>query len=298
MTVRTKGDMCGLTIREEKVYGEVDTAGTSEYAGTLQTMTTSDDETTEAQIKCGSIVTEEPYTVSTSTGFSATFNHKRGQKWERWIELANGGLDGAKSTSPSFDAEFRVAADEFHLLTGCRVDSLSIAGQGIGQALLFSVTAVSRWHTMTPFADSDGSPLTMDPAAIPSGAPLTFNFPWEYSTDGSRFDRIPAKSFALLIARSLQSEPGLSKEGGYQLEAGGDSVAQDSEIKLELTVTSSGPEWDRLRLALQKGMTFKAVIDGKTVTLSGCSIAPAGPQRTQGTYDETISVTATDMVVA
>lgn len=289
--------MCGLTIREETVYGQVDTGGTSEYGGTLQTMTTSDTETTEAQIKCGSIVTEEPYTVSTATGFSATFNHKRGQGWERWIELANGGLDGVKSIAPSFDAEFRVAPDEYHLLTGCRVDTLSIAGQGIGQALLFSVSAVARWHTMTPFEDSDGTSLTMDPASVPSGAPLTYNFPWEYSTGGAQFTRIPAKSFNLSIARSLQSEPGLSEDGGYQLEAGGDSVAQSSEIKLELTVTSSGPEWDRLRLALQKGMTFRAVMDGRTVTLSGCSIDPAGPQRTQGTYDETITITATDMVV-
>lgn len=298
MTVRTRGDMCGLTVREEKVYGQVDASGTSEYAGTLQTITTNDDETTESQIVCGSVVQGEPYTVSTSTGFTATFNHKAGKPWTDWIRMALGSLAGTQNTSPSFDAEFRVGADEFHLLTGSRVDSLSIAGSEIGTALVFTVTAVSRWHTMTPFEDSDGTGITMPPASVPAGRPLTFNNTWEYSTDGSQFSPIKAKSFTLTINRSLQSEPGISSEGGYQLEAGSDSAAQSSTITLELTITSVGPEWDRLRLALTKGMTFRTVLDGHTITLTGCALSPAGPNRTQSSYDETISVTATDMVVS
>ena len=64
-----------------------------------------------------------------------------------------------------------------------------------------------------------------------------------------------------------------------------------------MTVTSTGPEWDRLRLAFTDGVTLRTVIDGKTVTLKGCVLDIEGPDRSQGTYDETISFDAADATV-
>lgn len=292
--------MCGLTVRTEQTYGVIDAAGTSEYAGTLQTMTTSDTSETEDQLQCGSMVRADVRTVSTATGFSASVHHKRGQGWEKWVERALGALTGIQRTIPSFDALFRVGAQEFHLLTGCKVDTLTISAESIAATLNINVTAVARWHTITPFADSDGSALEMEAAAVPVAPPVTFNIPWSWSSDGQSFEPIKGKSFTLTIARSLQSEPGITAEGAddaYELEAGGDSTPQGAEITLDIVITSVGPEWDRMRLANTKGLTFRTVIDGRTVTLTGCNLSPDGPDRTQSSYDETISVTATDMTV-
>lgn len=301
MTVRTKGDLCGLTIRVEQTYGKVDASASSVYGGTLRSMSTSGDSADVEEIhgctrlKLGDFVTARAF------GYTATFNHVRGQGWTRWMELAMGALTGIQRQSDSYDTLFRVSQGENHLMTGCRVNSLTIRASDIGQPLEFSVNAMCRWHTMTPFKDSDGTSLDMAIAAIPSGPPITYLDKWEYSTDGSVFEEIPGKSWSLSINQNLQGEPGVNKADdpdGYKLEAGSDSVPQASEVTLEITITSAGPEWDRMRHDLASGLTFRTTIDGATITLKGCRINQGDPDRTADSgYDETISVTATDIVV-
>lgn len=297
--VRTKGDLCGLTVRTETEYGTVNASGTSEYAGTTLTLSDGSEKTEEGIQGCGSRVDEDTMVISTSTGYSATFNMVRGQGWEKWITRALGALTGAQREIPSFDTAVRVDPVTVHLWTGCRVNTLGIAGASVGAKLEFSVQTMARWHTKTPFADSDGTAITMDTVAIPKGVPITFNRPWEYSTNGTAFTKVPAKAFSLNISNNLTADPGISKEDGtgYGLEAGEGSAAQDCTITLDLTVTSRDNTWDDLRMALTKGMTFRTTIDGKTVTLTGCTLGLAGPDRSQGQYDETISVTALNLTV-
>lgn len=296
--VRTKGDLCGLTVRSETEYGVIG-SGASEYAGTTLTLSDSGEATTEGVAQCGSRVDADTIVTSISAGYSATFNHVRGQGWEDWITRAVGALTGVQREIPSFDTAVRVDPQTVHLWTGCMVNSFGMSAASIGAKVEFSVTTVARWHTMTPFEDSDGTELTMDTVAIPSGAPITYNGLWEYSTDGSDFSKIPAKSFSLSISNNLVSDPGVSSEDGtgYGLDAGGGSAAQDCTITLDLTITSKDSTWDALRMALTKGMTFRITIDGKVLTLTGCTLGLAGPDRSQGQYDETISVTALDLTV-
>lgn len=301
MTVRTKGDLCGLTIRTEQTYGEIDASGTSMYGGTLRSMSTSGNSAEVEEIhgctrlKLGDFVTGRAF------GYTAVFNFVRSQGWTKWIELATGSLEGIQRQSDSYDTAFRVSKDENRLMTGCRVNSLSISASDIGQALEFSVNAMCRWYSLSPFEDSDGTSLSMDLASIPAGAPITYLKKWEYSTDGSQFTPIPGKSWTLTINQNLQGEPDVNDpddEDGYKLEAGGDSVPQASEVTLEITITSTGPEWDQLRHDLASGLTFRVEIDGYLVTLTGCRIEQGDPDRTADSgYDETISVTATDIVV-
>ena len=297
--VRTKGDLCGLTVRTESVYGEVNASGTSVYAGTTLTLSDGSEKTEEGIEQCGSRVDADTMVISTSTGYNATFNMVRNQDWEDWIERAVGGLSGVQRELPSFDTAVRVDPSTVHLWTGCRVNTLGISAASVGAKLEFSVSTMARWHTKTPFADSDGTAITMDTVAIPTGIPITFNRPWEYSTDGSQFHRIPAKAFSLSISNNLAADPGISDDDGtgYGLEAGEGSAAQDCTITLDLTITSKDNTWDDLRMALTKGMTFRTVIDGHTVTLTGCSLGLAGPDRSQGQYDETIAVTALNITV-
>lgn len=297
--VRTKGDLCGLTVRTEAEYGIVNASGTSAYAGTTLTLTDRSEKTEEGIEQCGSRVDADTMVISTSTGYSATFNHVRDQGWEEWIVRAIGALTGVQRELPSFDTAIRIDPSTVHLWTGCRVDTLGISAASPGAKLEFSVGTVARWHTKTPFQDSDGDTIIMDTVPIPTGIPITFNRPWEYSTNGTTFTKIPAKAFNLSISNALASDPGISDEDGtgYGLEAGEGSAAQDCTITLDLTITSKDNTWDDLRMALTKGMTFRTVIDGHTVTLTGCSLGLSNPDRSQGQYDETIAVTALDMSV-
>lgn len=301
MTVRTKGDLCGLTIRTEKTYGQIDSSGTSVYGGTLRSMSTSGDSAEVEDINGCTRLKLGDFVTARSFGYTATFNFVRSQGWTRWMELAMGALTGIQRQSDSYDTVFRVSAGENHLLTGCRVNSLTISASDIGQALEFSVNAMCRWHTLTPFKDSDGTSLSMDLASIPSGPPITYLNKWEYSTDGTSFEEIPGKSWSLAINQNLQGEPDVNDpddENGYKLEAGSDSIPQESEVTLEITITSVGPEWDRMRHDLASGLTFRVIIDGYRVTLTGCRLNQGDPDRTADSgYDETISVTATDVVV-
>lgn len=300
MTMRTKGDLCALTVREEQDYGKIDASGASVYGGTLRTMSTPEDRNVEEITGCTRTALGH-FRTSAAYSMSAVFTFVRGQGWEDWVERAIGALTGVQRQTPSFDTAFRVAPGENHLLTGCRINTLTISASEIGAPLEFTAEAVARWHTMTPFKDSDGTSLSMDLASIPKGAPITYNSMWEWS-DGGSYTKIPGKSWSLKISQSLASEPGASSDDGgtdvIKLEAGGDSVPQASEITLDITITSTGPEWDRRRLEFTDGLTFRTTIDGRTVTLKDCYLKPDMPDRSQGTYDETISVVATDMEVS
>lgn len=300
MTARTKGDLCALTLREEKVYGEIDASGTSVYAGTMISLDTPEEFTTEDIVKCGSLARGGIFRTGASCGFTATFNMVRGQGWQEWVRRAIGSLTGVQKETPSFDALFRIASDESILFTGSRVNTLTVSATQIGAPIQIKADAMSRWMTVSPFADSDGGSLSMDPVAIPLGVPVTFSKPWRWSSNGQDFQEIKGKSFTLTISMSLQGEPGTAdptSDSSFQLEAGEGSTPQSSEITLDITITSVGPEWDRMRAAFTTGLTFQTEIDGKTVTLSGCNLSPSMPSRSQSSYDETISVTATDIAI-
>ena len=301
MTVRTKGDLCGLTIRTEQTYGKVDTAGTSVYAGTMGTFNTSGNTAEVEDINGCTRLKRGDFVTARAFGYTATFNFIRGQGWTRWMELAMGDLTGIQRQSDSYDTVFRVSESDNRLMTGCRVNSLTISATDIGKAIDFSVNAVCRWYSLSPFQDSDGTALSMDIAPLPSGAPITYLKKWEWSDDGTDYEQIPGKSWTLTINQNLTSEPDVNDPddaNGYKLEAGGDSVPGASEVTLEITVTSVGPEWDRLRHDLASGLTFRIEIDGYLVTLKDCRINQGDPDRTaESGYDETISITATDIAV-
>ena len=53
MTMRTKGDLCGITVRDEDTYGKISTTNTSRYAGTLITLKITDDRETDTIAQCG-----------------------------------------------------------------------------------------------------------------------------------------------------------------------------------------------------------------------------------------------------
>ena len=298
MTARTKGDLCGLGVREETEYGVIGSGATA-YAGTTLTLSDRADESVEGITGCGSRADIDSMTTGIGAGYSATFNVVEGKGWEDWIERAVGSLDGVARDLPSFDTAVRVDPSTVHLWTGCKVNSLGMSAASIGAKIEFSAEVVARWHTMTPFEDSDGDALEMDTAPIPSGIPVRYNRLWEYSTNGTSYTKIPAQSWSLSISSNLASEPGISDpDGGIQLDAGEGSTPQDSTITLDLVIQSKDSTWDALRMALTKGLTFRITIDGKVLTLTGCRLGLAGPDRSAtGPYTETIAVTALDLSV-
>ena len=297
--MRTLGDLCGVSVREETTYGVIG-SGASDYAGTCLTLQDSDSGTTEDTWGCGSRIPQATRFVSFSTGYSITFNHVEGQGWEDWVRKAVGSLSGVQRDTPSYDTAIRVSPSEVHLWTGCRVNTLGVSATALAAKLEFSVEAMARWHTLTPFKDSDGDSLSMDTASVPVGLPVRYTDLWEYSLNGTSYQKVNAKSWNLRIAANLQGDPGASDEGTddmVQLEAGAGSQAPGSTITLEMTITSTDDTWDQLRNKRTTGITLRTVIDGRTVTLKDCVLDLRGPNRSQGSYDETISVTARDISV-
>lgn len=298
--MRTKGDLCGLTILEESEYGVVP-SGTGVYSGTCLTLTDNCEATYEETLQCGARNRGEAFITSMSCGYTATFVVARGRGWEEWIERTVGSLSGVTRDIPSFTTVIRVSPSEVHVWTGCRVDSLTLTGSSIGDQIEFSVTVVARWHTLTPLQDADGTEITASPVAIPAGVYVTYGGNWEYSTDGgSTYERVGAKAFTLSLSSNLASDEGASSEDdeeAFGLAAGSGSAAQDSTITLDLTITSQDSTWDAIKHTVPTNLYFRAVIDGRTVILSGCNLDIAGPTRTQETYDETVSATATDIAV-
>lgn len=296
--MRTKGDLCGLTILEESSYGVVP-SGTGVYSGTCLTLTDNCSATYENIQSCGARNRSGAFVSQISCGFTATFSVVRGRGWEEWIERVQGSLAGVTRDLPSFTTVIRVSPSEVHVWTGCMVDSLTLSAGSIGEHIEFSVTVVARWHTLTPLRDSDGSTITAEPVPIPSGVHVTYAGNWEYSPDGTSWTRVGAKGFTLSCSSNLASDEGAATDAdtAYGLAAGSGSAAQDSSITLDLTITSKDSTWDLLKHTLPTDLRFRCVIDSKTVTLTGCTLDIAGPTRSQGTYDETISVTASDLTV-
>lgn len=295
--IRTKGDLCGLSVRAEAVYGTVG-SGASEYGGHLISMDTGDGAETDALIQCGSRLDGQRYVVSTSCRPNFSVNQVRYNsesnpiRWTKWLERC---LHLKEADPPSMTIGFRASSVETHVLTGTTVDSVKIGASQVGGKLQFDVGAISRLHSMivngTPYNAQDSGAADMGLVTAPSGIPVTYNSFWTLGGNPIR-----AKSWSLSVSQGLVPDAGVSSASSA-LEAGSGAYAQDLEIVLELTVASDGPSWDILRLTDADGPFSPTItIDGATVTLTGCSIDPAGPQRSSaGSYDETVRFTAQDI---
>lgn len=303
--IRTRGDLCGVTVLEETAYGKVPADGTRKYGGIVRTMDDGDSrELGEMPPECGSRTNKGYFLVGRTCEPSMTLRVQRGAGLLKdWIVRASGSASGVETDIPSSDLLVKVGPSEWHSWTGAKVDTLSVKGSKMGDAVDLDVSFKARHHAVTTayiegagatFSDADGSKYLLAPAEPVDAAYVTSVKGWKL--DGVR---IPyQKSWELKISNALRSEAGPSGdgEGAYALGAGEGSTPQASSVTLDVTVASSGPVWDLKRLSFTDGLTLSVELDGYTVTLTGCTVDGSGPSRTwEGAYDETISFKAQDI---
>ena len=304
--IRTRGDLCGISVAEETVYGQAPTAP-MRYAGIVRTLDDGDSsEYGEMPPECGSRGSTGFFLIGRGSEPSAVLRIQRGASLLKdWIVRAVGSASGVTADIPSSSLLVKVGPSEWHSWTGAKVDTLSVKGSKLGDAVELDVAFKARHHAVTEtyaeasgasFKYSDGSQYLLKPASPVDSAYVTFVKGWRL--DG---ERIPyQKSWELKVSNSLQSEPGASGTGAsaYALSAGEGSTPQASEIRLEVTVTSGGPRWDLMRLSDPGESILSIDIDGIRITLSGCTPDFSGPSRTwEGSYDETIAFKVRDIAV-
>lgn len=305
--IRTTGDMCALYVGKETVYGMADT--TPAYMGRINS-TFSDkdaDETDNLGPDCGSRVSSGTFLVSKATGFSCDLVLPRGNGLlADWVKLAIGG-DTVQSDLESFTACVKVGPAEWHIFTGCKIESLSLAASSIGQKLVLTVEATARVHSMTAsasavhdtavtFADVDGASVTVTIPAALTGAPVCYS---AYPTVDSV--AVPTSSWEMSVTNSLESSAGPSADGTYGLAAGDGIIPQGLTVKADLTARSRVySQWDADRL-LDAFATHSVAVtaDGTAVTATGASLDAAGPDRSPtAPYDEKASFSAESITVS
>lgn len=302
--IRTRGDLCGLTRKPESSYG-VPTDDSKTSLGWIRNLSDGDTVNTgETPGPCGSRMSGGVFAVSRQARPSVTVQAPAGHDIIRtWLGMAYDGSTTDALTSPSYQSLMaKVGPGEWHLWTGAKVDTLTVDASGYGEAVEVSADIVARVHAIsTSYADSkatftaDGADYSLTPADVPSDAPpVTSTATW--TVDGTA---VPYQtSWSLKIANNLEPSLGVGADG-VGLEAGQGSTPQECEVTLDITVTSSGPEWDIERLALGTHELVLTGLDGLTVTLTGCTLGGSGPSRVwSGAYTETLSWTATGMTVA
>ena len=284
MTARTTGDLCGFTITNETSYGTTGT--TKKFGGVLSTLETPSEETLDYDQGCGTRQWVNIVKTMESFGWTADFTSITGTDWTDWFSYALGSLTGTISSSlTSFTALFRVASDEWMRSVGCKVDSMSVSADSFGSAVKFSVKAMAKRNTFTTTDQSSSA------VARPTAKPIYYTSQWE--RNGSP---IPVKSWTLSIDNSLVGDPGV--DNGEALAAGNGSIPSgNSNITLDLTVTSIGPTWDLLKQSGAENDTLTLTLDGQVITCSGCFLKTNFPKREQGMYDETISYIAKSITV-
>lgn len=286
MATRVKGDLAGLVVRPEAVYGTMPAVATNDwYGGTL--ISFNDESTPDMQEDPGdgTMLFDGAYSGVKDYGFSATFTVPKGPSWSKWIELAlgPGSPMGFKNALSSFSIETSVASDEHLLFKGCKIDKLDIKAD-LGQRVEMSVTAFAQSKTI-------GATRTIPKLAKPTTGPVRKTARLKYHGADTK-----DKTLTISISRALQKEAG--PVGSDVVAAGFDSVPTAADATFTFTETSASSAWDILKAAGTTGKTAAITIDGKTISSVDCYFPGTdNPNRVQGSYDETITLKAKDMSV-
>lgn len=293
MAIKVPGSLGGMQIAEESAYG-VPPITDFEYLGFMRTMNASngfDPEELQADGKRGfGAVNFGAQTASISTELSI-FRRTDGYDWTKTLDLAVGATDGAAEDIPSFTTLMRIARDQYVMATGCKLDKLTLSAEGVGQQV--RAKAEVKCMQMLPQESSkEGFGAIGDEAEVPPMLPMIYNAYPTSTIQGA--ETIPSSDFTLTISNDLKAKEGIVD--GVPLSAGSGLVPDKCEIVLELTIMSTSSFWDDLKLSRTSGFSVFLVIDGVTITLHDCYLPGDDlPSRSQGDYDETITIRASDI---
>lgn len=296
MATRSKGSLCAFTIRDEATYGVFDTAGTSEYGGTLETLDTPKETEWVQDADEGHRTFGDAMATANGYGIEATFTHPRQSNWSNWLVRTMGALTGVQNEIGSFSARFNIDSQYAMAVFGAKVDSFSITADKRGSPYKFKVSAKARYLAKPSEGDFDnlGTEVEFLGTDRPAFPPMTYCRPLEVSFDGgTTWVDTKAKNWSLTFDNSLESEADAVIVGDdcYSLESGADSVPNDCKIELSFGILSKSEFWDVKKMDNTKNIQFRVRLDNVVLTMTGCYLTASDlPSRKQSTYDETIGV--------
>lgn len=310
MAVKVPGSLGGLQYIQEAVYGTTPSNTDFGYFGFMNTMQGSGNGGEEEQLADGSRIFDTVIYTQRSAGFDAVLSlfkdgtDSLGDAWY-WKTILTFAYNAAGDL-PSFSALMKIASDQFVLFRGCKIDSLELSSEDVGDKVTAKVSAkalvqMPQQATAAATGTAIGVTLGSENAGPTSKAPITFNA-YPTMTRNGVSTAIPARSFRISISNSLEEEEGIVD--GVAYAAGAGLVPQGCEVELEYEVLSSSSVWDNLKANASTSdyatypITITHVIGGRTLTFTGCYIdTDDHPSRSQGTYTETIRFHAKAMTV-
>lgn len=290
MAVKTPGSLGALNYVQENAYGTTPTTPTMKYGGFMITMNGSGDGGEEEQFVEGSRIFDKVLFTQRSAGFTAQVSLYRDDStasyyWKDLIALAY----NPSGDIPSFTAMMRIAADEWVVYRGCKVDSLKIASDDVGNKVTATINVKAKMQA--PIVSA--APYTANTGPS-SKVPITFN---AYPVMGS--DTLPARSFSITIENHLEEEQGISD--GVAYTAGEGLVPQITNVELEYELLHTSAAIDNLKVNENNStamLTITHAFGGRTLTFGNCYLSTDDhPSRTQGTYTQTVRFHAGSVTV-
>lgn len=293
MGIKTAGALKAMQYIVESTYGTVP-SGQLAFAGKMQGQDPVNNFEIETFGADGSRTTELVTFGKKESGFKAELGIYRNSgtySWTDLLELAIGQSGENRGDIDSFSALIEAASDQFYLYKGCKINSLALAGAGVGAQVIASLDVLSM--TADEPKTTKNALITNADATVPALNPVTHNTYPQISLSGGT--TIPAMSYNISFGNNLIQKEGIVN--GVPLKAGSLMYPGDLlDISLEYTVASTSLMWDKLKMAGTSGFTVTHDIGGYRLTFLDCWFPGSDmPSRSQSGYDETLSIKASDV---
>lgn len=310
MAVKVPGSLGGLQYIAENTFGVTPGSTDFGYFGFMNTMSGTGGAEIDEQLADGSRIFDVPVHTVRSAGFDTTLSLYRDgtdsldDPWY-WRTILTYAYNAAGDI-PSFTALMKLASDQYVMYRGCKIDTLELSAEGVGDKITARVSAkallqMDQQASVAALGTDMGVTLGNENAGPVSKIPITFNA-YPTMTRAGATASIPARNFRISIQNHLEEAEGIVSGKAYT--AGEGLLPQECDIELEYEVLSISAEWDNLKLDADTDtwasnpVTITHTIGSRTFTFTGCYIMTDDhPSRSQGTYTETIRFKAKAMSV-
>ena len=293
MAIKTPGSLGALQYVAESTYGTTPSTALS-YFGFMNTMQESGDSDEEEQLQDGSRIFQTVIHRVKSAGFTANLTMFRDENSVTFLKNLVTKAYGPTADLGSFSALMKIGQGEYAALQGCKIDTLEVGADRVGDKVTASVT-VKALRALDHSA-SKPSGWGSENAGPTNKIPIIYDA-YATATINGNSKTINAKSFKFSINNSLEEQEGIVN--GVAYTAGNGLVPGVTSVELEYSLVSADSYWDNLKLNHADGITIVQVIGAHTYTFANCYIVTEDhPSRAQSSYDETVRFKAGSLTVS
>lgn len=289
MAIKTPGALGAIEYINENDYGVTPEPAAMKYLGFMISCHANGDPGAEEHIIDGSRLPGEATFNAHTAGLSlelGLYGDYENYQWANIIALAMGSRSGIQDAIPSFTAIMKFASDQYGMITGAAIDSLTLSTEGVGKKITAKAEIKGKKLWEQKATVEEYGHITLEDA--PPLHPITYNaYP---TTNISGIPIIPAHKFTYKITNGLTPQEGIDSDGSCYA-AGNGLIPGQASIELEYEITSTDKLWDNLKMAGTSGFNVEHIIGGHKFTFSNCHLPGTDqPNRSQTVYNETITI--------